>query len=53
MPLEVALRTQMPLRSTYIITKVTMVRTKFAFPPSTHPKLGVQSKHKGFHSYAL
>ena len=23
------------------------------FPPSTHPKLGVQSRHKGFHRYAL
>ena len=23
------------------------------FPPSTHPKLGVRSRHQGFHSYAL
>ena len=23
------------------------------FPPSTHPKLGVQSRHQGFHRYAL
>ncbi|MCL2202118.1 MAG: hypothetical protein FWB75_09150 [Oscillospiraceae bacterium] len=39
MPLEIALRTQ-ALQDT-------------ALPPSTHPKLGVQSKHHGFQRYAL
>ena len=38
MPLESALKPQAP---------------RGELPPSTHPKLGVQSKHHGFHRYAL